>query len=59
MGEGSEELKAEFFHRARLMNLDARTQTDAREPISQRLWRRYGADAPKYARRDSPRLCYG
>ena len=44
-GEGSEELKADFFHRARLMKLDAKTQTDLREPISQRLWRRYGANA--------------
>ena len=44
-GEGSKELKAEFFHRARLMKLDAKTQAGAIEPISQRLWRRYGSNA--------------
>jgi len=35
----------EFFHRARLMKLDTMTPKTSSEPLTQRLWRRYGADA--------------
>ena len=44
-GEGSKELKREFFRRAHLMGLDNKTALSAREAISHRLWRRYGIDA--------------
>ena len=44
-GEPSPQARREFFHRARLMNLDAMTSPNASEPMSSRLWRRYGLDA--------------
>ncbi len=44
-GEPSEEERREFFHRARLMNLDRMTSPGASEPLTPRLWRRYGLDA--------------
>jgi glycerol-3-phosphate dehydrogenase len=44
-GEPPDETRDEFFHQARLMNLDAMTAADSSEPLSTRLWRRYGAQA--------------
>jgi glycerol-3-phosphate dehydrogenase len=35
----------EYFQRARLMRLDDHTALDASEPLSARLWRRYGLNA--------------
>ena len=43
-GEPPDEVRDEFFHQARLMDLDAHDLAAARrEPLSTRLWRRYGA----------------
>jgi glycerol-3-phosphate dehydrogenase len=44
-GEPPAAVREEFFHRARLMRLDNYTAADATEPLSTRLWRRYGAQA--------------
>jgi glycerol-3-phosphate dehydrogenase len=44
-GEPGPDAKAEFLHRANLMGLDAHTHPTASEPLSQRLWRRYGVEA--------------
>ncbi|MEE4377131.1 MAG: glycerol-3-phosphate dehydrogenase/oxidase [Candidatus Competibacteraceae bacterium] len=44
-GEPPAAVREEFFHRARLMELDKLTVADATEPLSVRLWRRYGAKA--------------
>lgn len=44
-GEPPEERRLEFFGRARRMKLDARTSPTSAEPLSTRLWRRYGMDA--------------
>lgn len=44
-GEAPEQTREEFFHQARLMDLDAKTSPGASEKLSTRLWRRYGADA--------------
>ncbi len=44
-GEPSDDVKDEFFHQARLMDLDAKTSKSSSEPLSLRLWRRYGARA--------------
>ncbi|MBB3188905.1 glycerol-3-phosphate dehydrogenase/oxidase [Halomonas cerina] len=44
-GEPPESVKEEFMHQARLMELDAMTSPDASEPLSTRLWRRYGTHA--------------
>jgi len=44
-GEPPLEVKDEFFHQARLMDLDARTPRSSSEPLSTRLWRRYGSSA--------------
>lgn len=44
-GEPSAAVKAEFFHQARLMNLDGMTSASSSEPLSTRLWRRYGDNA--------------
>lgn len=44
-GEPGEEQRRDFFHRAHLMGLDALTVPGASEPLSTRLWRRYGLDA--------------
>lgn len=44
-GEPPQEVKDEFFHQAELMDLDARTPKSSSEPLSTRLWRRYGASA--------------
>ena len=44
-GEPPEEVRDEFFHQAVLMDLDGYTAADSSEPLSTRLWRRYGANA--------------
>ena len=44
-GEPPEETKNEFLHQARLMNLDMMTSETSSEPLTSRLWRRYGAEA--------------
>lgn len=44
-GEPPAEVRARFFHMAALMNLDARSSQRAMEPLSARLWRRYGFSA--------------
>ena len=44
-GEPDSAIREEYFHQARLMNLDSYTAPESSEPLSQRLWRRYGAQA--------------
>ena len=44
-GEPAEAVRDEYFHQARLMELDALTSANASEKLSTRLWRRYGAEA--------------
>lgn len=44
-GEPSNSVKAEFLHQARLMQLDELTDPSSSEPLSERLWRRYGRNA--------------
>jgi len=44
-GEPPAEVKEEYFHQARLMNLDEMTSPRSSEPLSTRLWRRYGSEA--------------
>lgn len=44
-GEPGEEVRQEFFRRARLLDLDALTPPRSSEKLSARLWRRYGAQA--------------
>ena len=44
-GEPPDEVRDEFFHEARLMGLDDLTSPESSEPLSTRLWRRYGESA--------------
>lgn len=44
-GEPDDNVKEEFFHQAKLMNLDDMTSPSSSEPLSQRLWRRYDRNA--------------
>ena len=44
-GEPGDDLRDEFFHQAERMELDAMTSPRSSEPLSKRLWRRYGAEA--------------
>lgn len=44
-GEPPAAVRDEFMHQARLMQLDALGAAHASEPLSQRLWRRYGGNA--------------
>ena len=44
-GEPSDAVKTEFLHQAKLMNLDEMTHSESSEPLSKRLWRRYGSQA--------------
>ncbi|MGH8561686.1 MAG: glycerol-3-phosphate dehydrogenase C-terminal domain-containing protein, partial [Nevskiales bacterium] len=44
-GEPPDAIRDEFRHQAQLMNLDAYTAPESSEPLSRRLWRRYGAQA--------------
>lgn len=44
-GEPTRSVREEFLHQARLMNLDGYTAPESSEPLTRRLWRRYGAQA--------------
>ncbi|MDJ0760668.1 MAG: glycerol-3-phosphate dehydrogenase/oxidase [Woeseiaceae bacterium] len=44
-GEPDEATREEFMHQAQLMGLDDMTDADSSEVLSERFWRRYGADA--------------
>jgi len=44
-GEPPDQIKEEFFHQARLLGLDDMTPKSSSEPLSKRLWRRYGEQA--------------
>lgn len=44
-GEPPDSVREEFFHQARLLGLDGYTSQRSSEPLSTRLWRRYGAEA--------------
>ncbi len=44
-GEPPDEARREFWHQARLMNLDGMTSPKSSEMLTPRLWRRYGAQA--------------
>jgi alpha-glycerophosphate oxidase/glycerol-3-phosphate dehydrogenase len=44
-GEDSVEIRKEFYHQAKLMNLDAYTVEGSSELLTDRLWRRYGGNA--------------
>ncbi|WP_414728322.1 glycerol-3-phosphate dehydrogenase/oxidase [Zhongshania aliphaticivorans] len=44
-GEPGRSVKREYLHQAMLMNLDALTDPSSSEPLTQRLWRRYGRSA--------------
>ncbi|WJG08741.1 glycerol-3-phosphate dehydrogenase/oxidase [Aliiglaciecola sp. LCG003] len=44
-GEPNDFIKREFYHRAKLMNLDELTPASSSEPLTQRFWRRYGRNA--------------
>ncbi|OUR99091.1 FAD-dependent oxidoreductase [Gammaproteobacteria bacterium 42_54_T18] len=44
-GEPHNAVKDEYMHQAKLMALDGLTDPSSSEPLTQRLWRRYGANA--------------
>ncbi|NOY69260.1 MAG: glycerol-3-phosphate dehydrogenase/oxidase [Deltaproteobacteria bacterium] len=44
-GDPHPQVKADFFHQARLMDLDGYTASTSSEKLSTRLWRRYGSRA--------------
>jgi alpha-glycerophosphate oxidase/glycerol-3-phosphate dehydrogenase len=44
-GEDDDTVRDEFYHQAKLMDLDAYTVEGSSEPLTQRLWRRYGGNA--------------
>lgn len=44
-GEPSQQTRAEFFRQARLMKLDGYRTKAGKEPLTHRLWRRYGLRA--------------
>ncbi len=44
-GEPPDQVRREFLHQARLMRLDDLTAQASSEPLSTRLWRRYGTHA--------------
>lgn len=44
-GEPPAEVREEFYHQAKLMGLDEKTPKSSSEPLSVRLWRRYGSHA--------------
>ncbi len=44
-GEPPDEVRDEFLHQAELMKLDSYTAPESSEPLTTRLWRRYGAQA--------------
>lgn len=44
-GEDDDSVRDEFYHQAKLMDLDSYTVEGSSEPLTQRLWRRYGGNA--------------
>ena len=44
-GEDDDTVRDEFYHQAKLMDLDSYTVKGSSEPLTQRLWRRYGGRA--------------
>jgi glycerol-3-phosphate dehydrogenase len=44
-GEPADEVRDQYMHQARLMQLDELTAKESSEPLSSRLWRRYGDNA--------------
>jgi alpha-glycerophosphate oxidase/glycerol-3-phosphate dehydrogenase len=44
-GEDDDTVRDEFYHQAKLMELDKYTVEGSSEPLTQRLWRRYGGNA--------------
>jgi len=44
-GEDDDTVRDEFYHQAKLMELDSFTVEGSSEPLTQRLWRRYGGHA--------------
>jgi len=44
-GEPPDQIRDEFFHQAKLMELDQLTSKESSEALSTRLWRRYGSSA--------------
>jgi glycerol-3-phosphate dehydrogenase len=44
-GEPPDEVREEFLHQARLLKLDELTPKSSSEPLTKRLWRRYGEQA--------------
>ncbi|MEN8668088.1 MAG: FAD-dependent oxidoreductase, partial [Ketobacter sp.] len=44
-GEPNDDIKKEYLHQARLIDLDSLTNEISSEPLSVRFWRRYGAEA--------------
>jgi glycerol-3-phosphate dehydrogenase len=44
-GEPHDKVRQEFLHQARLLGLDEMTPASSSEPLTQRLWRRYGRSA--------------
>ena len=44
-GEPGKTIHKDFLHEAKLMDLDGYTSKDSSEPLSERLWRRYGTEA--------------
>ena len=44
-GEDGDSVRDEFYHQAKLMDLDSYTVAGSSEPLTQRLWRRYGGNA--------------
>ncbi|RBP51624.1 alpha-glycerophosphate oxidase/glycerol-3-phosphate dehydrogenase [Arenicella xantha] len=44
-GEDDDSVRDEFYHQAKLMDLDGYTVEGSSEPLTQRLWRRYGGNA--------------
>ena len=44
-GEDDDSVRDEFYHQAKLMDLDKHTVEGSSEPLTQRLWRRYGGNA--------------
>lgn len=44
-GEPPDQIKNEFLHQARLLRLDELTPKSSSEPLTKRLWRRYGEQA--------------
>ena len=44
-GEDDDTVRDEFYHQAKLMELDSYTVEGSSEPLTQRLWRRYGGNA--------------